>query len=164
MLFAQHCLENISPFQFWSIANSYPDLVRCLHVQVRLMGNLGLNGGVPWLSNTEGEICFICKENVEDVEHFFFDCREFKVNFESIWCNLRQKILTANPTDGAQIYDFISHLNKQCKTLLLLGGLKLPFDQSTTTLITRFICSSVSKVYSLRKERLRELEAPWYSK
>ena len=28
----------------------------------------------------------------------------------------------------------------------------------------RFICSAVNKVFHLRKEKLRELEAPWLSK
>ena len=85
---AQECLANVSPEQFWSIADNFPDLVKCLHVQIRLAGNFGLNGGVPWLSNTEGALCFICKENVENVNHFLLECREFRNNFDSIWLNL----------------------------------------------------------------------------
>ena len=81
---AQECLANVSPEQFWSIADNYPDLVECLHVQIRLAGNFGLNGGVPWLSNTEDALCFICKENVENVNHFLLECREFRNNFDSI--------------------------------------------------------------------------------
>ena len=73
---AQECLANVSPEQFWSIADNYPDLVKCLHVQIRLAGNFGLNGGVPWLLNTDGALCFICKENVENVNHFLLECRE----------------------------------------------------------------------------------------
>ena len=49
MQVAQGYLENIHPYQFWSIADHYPDLVKRLHVQIRLMGNFGLNGSVPWL-------------------------------------------------------------------------------------------------------------------
>ena len=70
MLVAQTCLENISPYQFWSIADRYPDLVSHLHVQIRLMGNFGLNGSVPWLTNTDGELCLFFKNSVEDVSHF----------------------------------------------------------------------------------------------
>ena len=70
MRVAQTCLENISPYQFWSVADRYPDLVSRLHVQIRLMGNFGLNGSVPWLTNTEGEFFLFCKNNVEDVSHF----------------------------------------------------------------------------------------------
>ena len=44
---AQACLENTSPRKFWSISEQFPDLVCCLHTQVRLMGSLGLNGGIP---------------------------------------------------------------------------------------------------------------------
>ena len=47
MRMAQACLENISPDQFWSIADLYPDLVRHLHVQIRLMEKFGIDGGVP---------------------------------------------------------------------------------------------------------------------
>ena len=47
MLVAQEWLANVSPEQFWSIADSYPDLVKCLHVQIRLAWNFGLNGGFP---------------------------------------------------------------------------------------------------------------------
>ena len=53
MRVAQACLENISPSQFWSIADLYPDLVRHLHVQIRLMGNFGIMAvflGLPILT------------------------------------------------------------------------------------------------------------------
>ena len=42
---AQDCLNNINPYYFWSLANQYPDLVKRLHTQVRLMCNFGFNGG-----------------------------------------------------------------------------------------------------------------------
>ena len=28
-------------------------------MQIRLIGNFGLNGGVPWLTNTDGELNFV---------------------------------------------------------------------------------------------------------
>ena len=117
---AQECLASVSPEQFWSIADNYPDLVKCLHVQIRLAGNFGLNRGVPWLLNTEGALCFICKENVENVNHFLLECRELCNNFDSIWLNLRQKIVSASSIDGPQIFYFIHHLNQWHKVLLLL--------------------------------------------
>ena len=85
MQVAQACLENISPDQFWSIADLHPDLLRHLHVQRRLMGNFGINGGVPWLTNTDGELCLLCKEGVEDVNHFLSDCPNFRDNRASLW-------------------------------------------------------------------------------
>ena len=65
MRVAQACLENVCPDQFRSIADLYPDLVRHLHVQIRLMGNFGINGGVLWLTNTDGELLMI----VSIIEH-----------------------------------------------------------------------------------------------
>ena len=44
---AQECLANVSPEQFWSIADNYPDLVKCLHVQSDLQGTLAVTDGVP---------------------------------------------------------------------------------------------------------------------
>ena len=58
----QACLLNTPPCQFWSLADDYPDLVSRLHIQVRIMRNFGFIGGVPWLSHTQGALCFICKE------------------------------------------------------------------------------------------------------
>ena len=71
MRVAQSCLKNVSPFGFWSLADQFPDLVSRLHVQVRLMGNFGIYGSLPWLQNTDGAICFICKEDIKSVTHFF---------------------------------------------------------------------------------------------
>ena len=119
----QTCFENISPPDFWSLADEYPDLVTRLHTQARLMGNFGLNGSVPWLKDTEGALCFICKEDVENTYHFFLDCLQFKDNFDSVWRNLQLKITRSNPTDGIQIANFIKNLNRQNMVMLLVGGL-----------------------------------------
>ena len=64
---AKAYLENVSPSKFWSLADLYPDLVSRRHIQVRLRGNLCLNGDIPWLFNTDGSLCFICKENTKTV-------------------------------------------------------------------------------------------------
>ena len=97
---AQSCFENMSIQQFWSIADEYPDLVTRLHTQARLMSKFGLNASVPWLKDTEGALCFICKEDIENTYHFLLDCPQFKENFDSIWRNLDLKIMRSNPTDG----------------------------------------------------------------
>ena len=86
---AQACLENVSPSKFWSLADLYPDLVSRLHTQVRLMGCLCLNGGIPWLFKTEGSLCFICEENTETVYHHFIECLPFRNNYNSLWSNLK---------------------------------------------------------------------------
>ena len=45
-----------------------------MHIQIRFMGNFGLNKGVPWHVGTNRSLCFICKESTEDVTHFLLDC------------------------------------------------------------------------------------------
>ena len=161
---AKTCLDNVTSEKFWSLADQFSDLVSRFHVQIRLMSNLGLCGMVPWLLNTDGAMRFICKGDVEDIGHSFFDCFAFKEDFDSVWSNLKLKILNSNLVDGIHISNFISALAHQEKILLLLGGLVLPFDQDTTTLINRFLFSAVGKVYCHRKEILSELGAPWLTK
>ena len=112
-----------------TIANQFPDLVSRLHVQVRLMGNFGLNGSLPWLQNTDGAICFICKEDILKVWRIFFlDCSYFRNNFESLWKKLKIKIARSNPIDGAYICNFIKNLDGNNRVLLFSGELVLPFD------------------------------------
>ena len=110
---------------------------------------------VPWLKDTEGALCFICKEDIENTDHFLLDCPQIKENFDSIWRNLNLIINRSIPTDGTQITDFI---NRQHKIMLSVGGLSLPFDHD---LIKRFISSVVGKIDMLRTMKLCELEVPW---
>ena len=158
---AQSCFENMSIQQFWSIADEYLDLATRLHTQARLMSNFGLDASVLWLKDTEGALCFICKEDIENTDHFLLHCPQFKENFDSIWRNLDLKVMRSNPTDGIQIANFIKGLNRQHKIMLLVGGLSLPFDHETTKLIKKFMFSAVGKSCKLRNKKLRELEAPW---
>ena len=127
-------LVNVSPSKFWSLADLYPDLVSHLYIQVRLMGNLCLNGGIPWLFNTEGSLCFICKENTETVYHHFIECLPFRDNYSCLWFNLKTKIINFNQTDGIRMSDFITNLDPH------------------------------KKVHKLRTAKLRELKAPWLTK
>ena len=55
-----------------------------MHIQIRLMGNFGLNGGVPWHVGTNRSLCLICKEGTEDVTHFLLECPFFKDNVDSV--------------------------------------------------------------------------------
>ena len=70
MQITQAVFDHLTPSKFSSITDHYPDLVSQLHIQVRIMGNFGLNVGVPWLHWTPGAICFIYKEDLDDVNHF----------------------------------------------------------------------------------------------
>ena len=154
---AHSCLENVPQFCFWSLANQFLDLVSQLHIQVRLMSNFGLNGCIPWLQNTDGAICFICTEEIESVTTFLLDCSYFRNNFP--WNKLKLKIATQ--TDGVYICNFTTNLDRNNNVFLLLSGLALPLDSNTNIQIKRVISAAVGKIYNLRQERLRELEAPW---
>ena len=162
---APSCLVNVSPEKFWAITAEYPNLVCQVHVQIRMMGWLGLNGRIPWLLNTDGTLCFVCKSDTETLDHFLFNCPAFRQNFEMIWCSLSNKIKNSNPVDADNIIEFILNLDKSSKTMLLPGCLPLPFDSLTVSVIFRFIASALSKLYKIkiRKNKLRELEAPWLS-
>ena len=160
---ARSCLANLSPEKFWAITAEYPDLVCRLHVQIRMMGWLGLNGGIPWLLNTDGARCFVFKSDIETLNHFLFNCPAFHQNFEMLWSSLNHKIKNCNPVDADNIIQFILNLDKSSKTMLLLGYLPLTFDSLTVSVIIRFIASALSKIYKIRKNKLRELEAPWLS-
>ena len=124
-------MNNVPLYHFWSLAIYYPDLVSQLQVQVRIMGNFGLHGGIPWLTNTEGATCFVCKQGVKIVNHFLLGCPGFKENLDFLWDKLKTKAKHLNPTDGDQIVNFITNLDQHNKMLLLLGGLQLPFDDLT---------------------------------
>ena len=69
-----------------------------------------------------------------------------------------------NQADDVNICRFIDNLDHHHKILLLLGGLCLLFDNVTNTLIKGFIAAAVGKILELRRERLRELEAPRITK
>ena len=84
MQVAQSCLNKVPPEQFWSLADSYPDLVSRLHVQIRLVGNFGPNAGIPWLSDTQGALRFIRKESEDNIGHILLEWRFFRDNLESI--------------------------------------------------------------------------------
>ena len=146
MHIAQACLKNVTPYRFWCLADNYSDLVSRMHIQIRLMGNFGLNGVVPWHVGTNGSLCLICKPGTEIVTHFLLDCPFFKEHVGSVWLNIKARIMETNPLDGIQICDFISNLNRDSKILLLLGGLPLTFDNATAILIKRFVSSAVGKI------------------
>ena len=73
MQIASSCLANVTPFHFWSLADHFPDLISRQHVQVKLMSQFGLSGNIPWLRDSDGAFCFVCKQNVESVTHFLLD-------------------------------------------------------------------------------------------
>ena len=111
MQITQVVFDHLTPSQFWSITDHYPDVVSRLHVQIRLMGNFGLNASVSWLCGTPSTLCCNCKEGLDDVNHFLWECKAFRENFQSVWSNLFQKIDSANPTD-IMFYNLIYLFNR----------------------------------------------------
>ena len=161
MQIASSCLTSVIPFHFWFLADQiFPRLSR-LHVQVRLMGQFGLSGSIPWLRDSDGAFCFVCKQDVESVTHFLLGCSYFKQNFLSLWRNLKLKITVSNQADEVNVCQFIENLDRHHKEPLLFC---LPFNNITNTLIKRFIAEAVGKIQKLRRKRLCELEAPWLTK
>ena len=63
---------------FWLISDQYLDLACRLHVQIRLMGNFRLNGGIPWITDTDDALCFVCERVTETRSNFLFDCPAFR--------------------------------------------------------------------------------------
>ena len=132
-----------------------------LQQQVRLIAQFGLDGGVPWLSNTDGALYFICKLETKDVNHVAVNCPNFKEEFESLWSNLKNEIISSNSLDGFAIVGFISNLAPQGRLQLLLGDLPLPFNNLTNALITSFVSSTLEKNCKTGRdlEILRELDS-----
>ena len=123
---------------------------------------------MPWLSDTKGSLCFILRVNIETENHHFIDCPVFKDNYISLWSNLKTKIINCNQTDGIAMCiamsSFITNLNSYQKVLFLLGGLSLPFDDASMTIIKGFVASVIGKIHKLREVKLCELKAPWLTK
>ena len=97
------------------------------------MCNFGLNAGVPCLTGESGDSCFICKNETENVDHFFFVYPDFHENFNLLWSKLKAKILTLNVAEGSLIVSFIRNLDCHQKCLLLLGRLDLLFEAIMVT-------------------------------
>ena len=98
------------------------------------------------------------------IQIHFIECLPFRDNYNSLWSNLKTKIINFNQTDSITMSDFITNLDPHRNVLLLLGGLSLPFDDASVVLIKKFVASAVCKIHKLPTAKLRELEAPWLTK
>ena len=105
--------DNLS---FLVSSRPFPRLSR-LHVEVRMMGQFGFSEGIPWLRHSDRTFCFLCKQDVESVTHFFLDCSYFKQNFLSLWRNLKLKITVSSQADGGNVCQFIANLDRHHKVL-----------------------------------------------
>ena len=86
---------------------------------------------------------FVCKSDIETLDHYLFNCPAIRQNFEMPWSSLNHKIKNCNPVDADNIIRFILNLDKSSKAMLLPGCLPLPFDSLTVSVIIRFIPSNL---------------------
>ena len=83
--------DNISPSKFWTFSHTYPDLVKSMHTQLRILGSFGFNCGVTWPSGTEGQLFFLCKSAIGDNHH----CRlpSFRENFDLLFSKITDSVV-----------------------------------------------------------------------
>ena len=131
MHITQAYFKNVTPYQFWYLADNYPDLVSCMNIQIRLKGNFGLNFDVRWQAGTNGSLSS-ANRGTED------DCFFFKESVAFVWLNIKARIRETNPLDDTRTCNFVSNLDRDSKAgFAAAGGLSLPFDDATTILIKK---------------------------
>ena len=65
--------------EFREIVDRIPDLSFKRNLQIRLMGNFGLQYGALRLRKSGSSMCLPCEDgNVEDISHFLFACPKLK--------------------------------------------------------------------------------------
>ena len=155
--------KNVSAFAevtfetFWSITSEYPDLVPKRNLQLRLMGNLGLQSGVPWLRIKGEDKCLLCHIEKEDMIHFALRCPYFFNDWNSFWYRLRQIVLASGDGDAQTFLLFVKNLDNDSRTRLLTGCLKIPFNIDLRHKVEKFIAVSVRKIYRIRRTRIARL-------
>ena len=156
--------KNVSAFvevtfeTFWSITSEYPDLVPKRNLQLRLMGNLGLQSGVPWLRIKGEDKCLLCHIEKEDMIHFALRCPYFVNDWKSFWYRLRQIVLASGDVDAQTFLLFVKNLDNNSQIRLLTGCLKIPFNIDLRNKVEKLITVSVRKIYRIRRTRIARLE------
>ena len=155
--------KNVSAFEgvtfetFLSITSEYPDLVPKRNLQLRLIRNLGLLSGIPWLRIKSEDKCLLCRIEKEDMIHFALRCRYFFNDWKSFWYRLRQVILASSDGDAQTFLLFVKNLDNSSRIRLLTGCLKIPFNIDLRQKVEKFIAVSVRKNYRIRRTRITRL-------
>ena len=92
--------------------------------QIRLIGSFGLQGSVPWLKDLSEALCPLCKAEVEDNIHVFFNCNSLINEWDPFWTKLYEKIDREDLSKTFKL--FISNLDQVTKLSFLVGSLELP--------------------------------------
>ena len=119
-----------------AISEQYPDLIKHLQQQFRLMAQLCLNGGVSWLQILM--VVFVSSVNRKPKTEDRLPKLQRGIRV-SLVKPKKNKTIRSNPLDESVIIGFISNLIRQERLQLLLGNLLFLFDNLTNTLITRFV-------------------------
>ena len=98
--------QSLPPHSFWSLTSSFPDLVPKFRNQVRLMGSHGLQGGIPWLKETDQAICPLCKSGTEDLTHFLLKCSALKDEWKFFWESLFSKVGICCPHEAGRLLKY----------------------------------------------------------
>ena len=112
---------------------------------------------LSYLIRTVESVSF-AKNGVEDAVHFLCDCMSFRENFTILWSNLKTTLFNASPLESNFMFSFLVNFDRKHKTMFLLGGLCLPFDSKTSTIVKRFVSTAVGKIYKIRSNKLCDLE------
>ena len=142
-------LKNTVPAKFWLLSSLFPDLVPKFRT-LRLIGSFGLQGSVPWLKDMSEALCLLCKAEVEDNIHFFFNCNSLMNEWDTFWAKLYEKIERVCTSESKTFKLFIINLDQVTKLSFLVGGLELPFDKRIVETSRRYTAVSVHKIFGIR--------------
>ena len=144
--------------EFWEIVDRTPDLAFKRNLQIRLMGNFGLQYEAPWLRKSGNSTCLLCKNgNVENVFHFLFAYPKLEDEWAIFWYILKEKVSNSDYLEKNILLHFIDNLDKPTTARLLLGGLSLPFNSRIADFLNKFIAVSIRKIYRIRQNMIREV-------
>ena len=144
--------------EFWEIVDRTPDLAFKRNLQIRLMGNFGLQYGAPWLRKSGSSTCLLCKDgNVENVFHFLFACPKLEDEWAIFWYILKEKVSNSDYLEKNILLHFIDNLDKPTTARLLLGGLSLQFNSRIADFLNKFVAVSIRKIYRIRQNMTREV-------
>ena len=92
LILVHQTFSELKPSQFWRITSDHPDSVPKLNLQLRLMGNFGLQSSLPWLRADNSDKCLLCKRESETLYHFVLRCPYFKSDWIRFWLLLKNLI------------------------------------------------------------------------
>ena len=117
------------------------------------MGSHGLQGGIPWLKETDQAICLLCKSGTENLTQFLLKSSALKDEWELFWESLFSKVESCRPHEAGTFKTFSVNLNDDLKSRLLLGGLNIPFPKVIEQLGN--MLQFVPKMIQVRNDELK---------